>query len=63
MLYFEEIETKLLFGVEKLDQSFPVATSEQSPHLTLGTLGPIKKKFQGSGNGLSLSLNEAEQVY
>ena len=51
-MYFEEIYTKLCVCVEKLAQSFSFATSELSPHLTLGTLGQIHKEIQGSGNGL-----------
>ena len=41
MFYFEKIYTKLCLYVENLPQSFPLATSEQSPHPTNGTLNLI----------------------
>ena len=37
MLYFEEINTRLCFCLEKMPLSFPCAASEQSPHPTNGT--------------------------
>ena len=37
MLYFEEIDTRLCFCLEKMPLSFPCAASEQSPHPTNGT--------------------------
>ena len=37
MLYFEKIDTRLCFCLEKMTLSFPCATSQQSPHPTNGT--------------------------
>ena len=40
----------------KLAQRFSFATSELSPHLTLGMFGQIQKEIQGSGNGLQSTI-------
>ena len=56
MFYFEEIYTKICMCVVKLAQNFSFATSELSPHLTLGTQGQIHKEIQGSDNGLALGM-------
>ena len=34
MLYFEELDTRLCLGVEKMTPKFPCATSEQPPQPT-----------------------------